>query len=430
MLVASGAEEKKSGKKKKDKKKAKDVLSDEELAQLYPEAFAEMQAANVDVDAFYAAQAQAAAEAASQLGAAQEGARQRKAATPYLDLPPLMARISLRRTLFDGRTEFQSAKVVEAPFFGRILILDGDLMMTERDEFHYHEMMAHVPLAYIPDAERVLIIGGGDGGLALQVLQHPSVKNVTLVEIDKGVVELCQKYIPSVARAFSSRRMHTVFQDGAKYVKDMCPEAETPNGVPRFDVVIVDSTDAGPAFPLGTQEFYDNVRRCALKKPGIFVFNMQSASWGTENLGARAKNISLLYQNAYIYQVFQPTYASGHYALMFASDDFHPYKSPIDWAKVDAQGDLPYRYWTPDIHYASFVLPNFVKRQAPFSSVSLEDLATPYRWSGSRHAGLVARQSQEHQKARDEQARLHRLQFGAAAGGGNYGGSPHAHTEL
>src|SRR5690606_23586133 len=143
--------------------------------------------------------------------------------------------LSVDRLLYDSKTEHQRIRVFENARFGRVLTLDGIVQTTEGDEFIYHEMLAHVPILAHGSARRVLIIGGGDGGMAREVLRHRSVERVTMVEIDAGVVEFAKKYLPNLsAGAFDDPRLDLVIADGAAYV------AETDE---RFDVIIVDSTD-------------------------------------------------------------------------------------------------------------------------------------------------------------------------------------------
>jgi spermidine synthase len=384
-------------------------LSEAELRELYPEAFGDdgellEEYADDDADApvddgYYAEDDGAGAARGGAAGGAagddggygyaddEEGAYEDgegDGSAPYgaadsMDFPALMARITIKKEVYAGRTDFQDAKIVDAPFFGRILILDGDLMMTEKDEFHYHEMMAHVPLVFRPEAKRVLVIGGGDGGVALQALQHRNVENVTLVELDGKVVELCRKYIPTTARSFDSKRVHLHIADGAKFVESMC--AADRGGNDRYDVVIVDSTDTGVASVLSAAEFYRNVRDCALNDGGILIRNFASLSWQTkEDIGESARNLTQTFDNTFMYQVFQPTYASGHYGIWFASKTVHPAKTPIDWDAIDAK-KLPARYWTPDIQYASFVLPNFVRTAIPAERFNLEDVASFYPYA-------------------------------------------------
>lgn len=173
----------------------------------------------------------------------------------------LRIKIRIDELLFDSKTEHQRLQLFESKAFGRVLTLDSVVQTTESDEFIYHEMMAHLPILAHGKAKRVLIIGGGDGGMAEEVLKHKSVEHVTMVEIDAGVVEFSKQYLPNICRqAFDDPRLNLVIADGAKFV------AETDE---RFDVAIIDSTDPiGPAEVLFTEAFYGNVKRC-LNEGGV-----------------------------------------------------------------------------------------------------------------------------------------------------------------
>ncbi|UPT76168.1 MAG: polyamine aminopropyltransferase [Elusimicrobiota bacterium] len=175
----------------------------------------------------------------------------------------------LKKRLFKGRSKFQTVEVVETAGHGRLLLIDGMTMVSERDEFVYHEMIAHPALFTHPRPRNVLVIGGGDGGTVREVLKHRSVKSCTLVEIDGLVVEASRKYIPQTAKALSDRRATVRIEDGVKFV------AETKE---KFDVVIVDSTEPfGPAKELFGPSFYRNVKRI-LTKDGIVVSQAGSPS--------------------------------------------------------------------------------------------------------------------------------------------------------
>jgi len=165
--------------------------------------------------------------------------------------------------LYDSETAHQRLRVIENATFGRVLTLDDVVQTTEGDEFIYHEMMAHVPVLAHGAARRVLIIGGGDGGMAREVLRHPSIEHVTMVEIDAGVVEFSKQYLPSLsAGAFEDARLNLVIADGAAFVRESAD---------KFDVIIADSTDpVGPGEVLFTDSFYGHVKRC-LATGGIFV---------------------------------------------------------------------------------------------------------------------------------------------------------------
>ena len=277
----------------------------------------------------------------------------------------------------------QKIEVFRNSFLGKVLVVENEIMITEKDEKHYHEMISHVPLAYLSDVEnvRVLIIGGGDGGTLFQVLKHPNVRHVTMVELDESVVEVSKKFFPQFAEAYSDPRVTLIFDDGAKYVSNRLGvkyiniaeasplelQIASQKGLPKakpeneFDVVIVDSTDYGVAVPLFTRQFYMQVQELLNDDHGILVFNCDTPAWALPTVSHVSSLISSVFQQNYLYQVFQPTYVSGHYTFMFASDTVHPVKTHIHWDKWDAK-NIDTMYYNKGVHKASFYLPQYVKQ--------------------------------------------------------------------
>ncbi|NJK89781.1 MAG: polyamine aminopropyltransferase [Myxococcales bacterium] len=173
-----------------------------------------------------------------------------------------------QRTLLSKRSPFQTIEVFETDAFGRALALDGLMMTSERDEFYYHEMLVHPPMAIAPSRERVLVIGGGDGGTVREILRHGDVKSVTMVEIDGEVVAACRELLPSIASCFDHPKLDLRIEDGIRYVAACPPES--------FDLILLDGSDpVGPAEGLFNRSFYENVRR-ALKPRGIFALQSES----------------------------------------------------------------------------------------------------------------------------------------------------------
>ena len=173
----------------------------------------------------------------------------------------------VEKTLFSGKSSFQQVDIIETAGHGKMLVNDGMVMLSERDEFIYHEMIAHVPLFVHPNPRRVLVIGGGDGGTVREVVKHRSVERVVLVEIDEMVVAACRAHIPSVATSFDDPRLELRLEDGVKYVADTGE---------RFDVVIIDSTDpVGPAEPLFNRGFYQDAAG-VLTDDGILITQAES----------------------------------------------------------------------------------------------------------------------------------------------------------
>jgi spermidine synthase len=260
------------------------------------------------------------------------------------------------RVLYDSETAHQRLRVFENPTYGRVLTLDGVVQVTEGDEFIYHEMMAHVPILAHGAAKRVLIIGGGDGGMAREVLRHRSVEHVTMVEIDGGVVEFAKQYLPSLsAGAFDDPRLDLVIADGAAFVRESRDS---------FDVVISDSTDPiGPGEVLFADSFYGHVRD-RLAKGGIFVTQNGVPFQQPEELRNTLRAFHTLWRDATCYLATIPTYGGGPMAFGWATDaDTRQIPLEVLERRFAAAG-IATRYYTPEVHKAAFALPGYVKTLA------------------------------------------------------------------
>ncbi|HUF86899.1 MAG TPA: polyamine aminopropyltransferase, partial [Thermohalobaculum sp.] len=257
------------------------------------------------------------------------------------------------RVLYDSETAHQRLRLFENPRFGRVLTLDGVVQLTEADEFIYHEMLAHVPILAHGQARRVLIIGGGDGGMAREVLRHPSVEQVTMVEIDAGVVEFSRKYLPGVsAGAFDDPRLELVIADGAAFVRD---------SQARFDVVISDSTDPiGPGEALFTESFYANVRR-RLAEGGIFATQNGVPFQQADELAATMRAFRALFRDATCYLATVPTYWGGPMAFGWGTDGGARGTGLATLEARFADARITTRYYTPEVHRAAFALPGYVR---------------------------------------------------------------------
>ncbi len=260
--------------------------------------------------------------------------------------------VKVDRQLYSEQSDFQRIDIFDSCEFGRILVLDGFLMLTEKDEFIYHEMIAHVPLSVLPKAENVLIIGGGDGGTAREVLRYETVRHVDLVEIDEAVVKACRQFLPQTAASFSDKRLQCHFEDGLKYIR-RCEN--------QYDLIIVDSTDPfGPGEGLFTKEFYGNCYK-ALKPDGIMV-NQHESPFYKEDAYAMQRAHKRIYDSfpiSRIYQAHIPTYPSGHWLFGFASKKYHPIID-ANWKEWKKLG-LKTRYYNPKVHAGAFALPNYVE---------------------------------------------------------------------
>ena len=266
--------------------------------------------------------------------------------------PNVKFSIRVDRQLFTGQSEFQRIDVFESKEFGRFLTLDGYMMLTEKDEFIYHEMMVHVPMAVHPAAKSVLVIGAGDGGVLRELTRYSSVERIDLVEIDELVVEVCKKYLPQTACRLGDERVHIYSQDGLKFIR----QREN-----AYDLIIVDSTDPfGPGEGLFTKEFYGNCFK-ALKEDGIMV-NQHESPFYDEDAAAmqRAhKRIVESFPISKVYQAHIPTYPSGHWLFGFSSKRYHPVHDLRD-AAWNLLG-IKTQYYNTRLHSGAFALPTYVE---------------------------------------------------------------------
>jgi spermidine synthase len=268
--------------------------------------------------------------------------------------PHVRQTFEITRILFRERTEHQDLVIFETPTYGRVLALDDVIQVTEKDEFVYHEMMTHVPIVAHGEARKILVIGGGDGGILREALRHKSVQKVTMVEIDRGVVDMCLKYMPSIPqKAFDDKRTDLVITDGAKFV------AETKE---RYDVIIVDSTDPmGPGEVLFTEEFYRNCRRC-LTSGGVLVNQNGVPFMQPDEVTMTYRRRKKSFRVSSFYVAAVPSYYGGFMTLGWASNDpkLHQAKLATVAKRVKA-ARLKTKYYTPDIHVGAFALPQFVR---------------------------------------------------------------------
>lgn len=258
------------------------------------------------------------------------------------------------RVLYEMRTQHQHLVLFENKHFGKMLMLDGATQVTTRDEFIYHEMMTHVPLFAHGGARDVLIIGGGDCGIAEEVLKHKNVEHLAQVEIDASVIEFSKEHFPEfTGPVFADPRFESIIADGMKYV------AETDR---RFDVIIVDSTDPqGPGAVLFTRAFYAGCRR-ALKDGGVMVTQNGVPFFQTDELVGSLRHFHALFADAACYVAAIPTYVGGHMAMGWAADDPALRQHSIETIaqRYRAAGSFATKYWTPEVHRAAFALPRFI----------------------------------------------------------------------
>jgi spermidine synthase len=255
--------------------------------------------------------------------------------------------------LYEGHTGFQDLIIFDNKTFGRVMMLDGVIQLTDKDEFIDHEMMAHVPLFGLDRPETVLIIGGGDGGVLREVLKHAGVKSVVHCEIDKAVVDLSRKFFPAISQgAFDDARLELIIGDGIKFVN------ETGR---RFDVIIVDSTEpVGPAKVLFTEAFFSACQKC-LTPGGVFIGQNGLPFLYPEHLADSGRILRALFADAACFMCTQPAYFGGPFALAWAGNDRKTRKaSTATIAARYAASGINTRYYNPQVHTASFILPNYV----------------------------------------------------------------------
>ncbi|MGB4438133.1 MAG: polyamine aminopropyltransferase [Sedimentibacter sp.] len=263
-------------------------------------------------------------------------------------------RFSIRvdEQLASVKSDFQKIDVFQTPEFGKVLVIDGYIMLTEKDEFIYHEMITHVPMSVNPNIKKILVIGAGDGGTVRELTRYKSVEKIDMVEIDKMVVDVCQEYIPQTASKLNEERVNLYFEDGLKFVRTKENE---------YDLIIVDSTDpVGPGMELFTIDFYENCFK-ALKEDGILVNQHESPYYAREAAAMQRahEKIKTVFPIASVYQAHIPTYGSGHWLFGFASKKYDPVEN-INEEYWNSLG-LKTKYYNTQLHKGAFAIPNYVK---------------------------------------------------------------------
>ena len=268
-----------------------------------------------------------------------------------LHTPNVKFSIKVDRQLYAGRSEFQRIDIFDSKEFGRFLTLDGYMMLTEKDEFIYHEMITHVPMAVHPRVKNVLVIGGGDGGTVRELTKYRSIESIDLVEVDKQVVLLSKKYLPFLSSKLKDKRVKVWFEEGLRYVRGKKSE---------YDLIIIDSSDPyGPAEGLFTREFYGTCFK-ALRDDGILINQHESPFYAAHQKSVRDahRHIAQEFPVSTVYQAHIPSYPSGHWLFGFASKKYHPIGNLDEarWNKLRINA----RYYNTALHRGAFALPNYV----------------------------------------------------------------------
>lgn len=258
--------------------------------------------------------------------------------------------VKVKKQLFSKKSKFQRIDIFDSREFGRFLTLDGYMMATEKDEFIYHEMITHIPMASCLDIKKVLVIGAGDGGTVRELVRYDGIDHIDMVEIDEEVVKACMEYMPKLSCGLLDKRVHIYYEDGLRFVR-------TKENV--YDLIIVDSTDPfGPGEGLFTKEFYGNCYK-ALTARGILVNQHESPYYPDD---ARAmmrahERIQAIFPICHVYQAHIPTYPSGHWLFGFASKAIEPLQA--DFSRWNALG-IKTRYYNSNLHIGCFALPTYV----------------------------------------------------------------------
>ncbi|MFC4601086.1 polyamine aminopropyltransferase [Cohnella hongkongensis] len=255
--------------------------------------------------------------------------------------------MKIKQTMVHEKTDFQELAMIETEEYGNMLVLDGMVMTTEKDEFVYHEMVAHPALFTHPNPENVLVVGGGDGGVIREVLKHPEVKKAVLVDIDGKVIEYSKKYLPSIAGKLDDPRVEVIVNDGYMHIHD---HKNT------YDVIMVDSTEpVGPAVNLFTKGFYQGIHD-ALKEDGIFVAQTDNPWFKADLIRSVNRDVKEVFDIVRVYVANIPTYPSGLWTFTMGSKKYDPLS--VDESRLP---ELDTQYYSPRLHKAAFALPKFVE---------------------------------------------------------------------
>ncbi len=256
--------------------------------------------------------------------------------TPHIKLG-----FRFKKEIAHVKSRYQDIHLLDTHEYGKLLIIDGTVQTTEKDEFIYHEMIVHPPLFSHPNPRKVLIIGGGDGGAAREVLKH-GVSEIHIVEIDEEVVKISRKYLPTISSAYGDTRVHLHIENGSDFIKH----------AGKFDAIIIDSTDpVGPAESLFQRDFYENLKK-ALNPGGVISQQCGTPFYHPEELCGVYSIVKDIFKHAAIYLAYIPTYPGGMWSFIMASD------VPLERRR---KIDFKTKYYNDEIYYSSMVLPNFVK---------------------------------------------------------------------
>ena len=260
--------------------------------------------------------------------------------------------VRINRQLFSGESEFQRIDVFESEEFGRFVALDGEIVFSDKDEFIYDEMVTHVPMTVHPNVKNVLIIGGGDGGVARELIHYPQIESIDVVESDKMFVDVCAEMFPDIAQGLKDERVNIYYEDGLRFLR---------NKKARYDLIINDSTDPlGHTEGLFTKEFYGSCYK-ALRDDGIMVYQHGSPFYDEDEDTCRAmhRKASHSFPISRVYQAHIPTCASGYWLFGFTSKKYHP----LTDLNVERwkERNIKTWYYTTNLYKGAFMLPRYVE---------------------------------------------------------------------
>ena len=266
--------------------------------------------------------------------------------------PNVKISIRIDRQLYSGQSDYQRIDVFDSPELGRFVTLDGSIVFSQADEFVYNEMVTHVPMSVHPKVKKVLIIGGGDGGVAREYCRYPEIETIDVVEQDDMFVDVCKQFFPETAKGFEDERVNIYYEDGLKFLRKKINE---------YDIIVNDSTDPfGHTEGLFTKEFYGNCYK-ALKDDGIMVYQHGSPFYDEDEIACRNMHRKA-YRNfpvSRVYQAHIPTCPSGYWLFGFASKKYHP----LSDFKPERFNDRKMHtdYYTTNLHMGAFMLPKYVE---------------------------------------------------------------------
>ena len=260
--------------------------------------------------------------------------------------------VRINRQLFSGESEFQRIDVFESEEFGRFVALDGEIVFSDKDEFIYDEMVTHVPMTVHPNVKNVLIIGGGDGGVARELIHYPQIESIDVVESDKMFVDVCAEMFPDIAQGLKDERVNIYYEDGLRFLR---------NKKARYDLIINDSTDPlGHTEGLFTKEFYGSCYK-ALRDDGIMVYQHGSPFYDEDEVECRKmhRKVFRSFPVSRVYQAHIPTFAAGYWLFGFASKKYHPLEDfrPERFDNLNIET----WYYTTNLHRGAFMLPKYVE---------------------------------------------------------------------